>query len=83
MKVIRNLGEMRDVFFDSERRAFAAQPGVRMADLYRTLYEGRFHAFMRDLLLPLAVGVLIDQCGLLRRLPSRDHRVLERRPGLG
>ncbi|HZG06080.1 MAG TPA: FAD-binding oxidoreductase [Streptomyces sp.] len=40
VQVVIDLGEMREVSFDSERGAFAVEPGVRMADLYRALYEG-------------------------------------------
>ncbi|GAA0913467.1 FAD-binding oxidoreductase [Streptomyces thermoalcalitolerans] len=39
VQVVIDLGEMREVSFDPERKAFAVEPGVRMADLYRTLYE--------------------------------------------
>lgn len=40
VRAVVDLGEMRGVSYDTERGAFAVEPGVRIADLYRTLYEG-------------------------------------------
>lgn len=40
VQVVIDMGEMREVSFDTQRRAFVVEPGVRMADLYRRLYEG-------------------------------------------
>lgn len=40
VQVVIDLGEMREVSFDPERKAFAVGPGVRTAELYRALYEG-------------------------------------------
>lgn len=40
VQVVIDLGGMSDVSFDAERGAFAVEPGVRLAELYRTLYEG-------------------------------------------
>ncbi|ARQ70005.1 FAD-dependent oxidoreductase [Streptomyces marincola] len=40
VRVVVDLGELRGVSFDEERKAFAVEPGARLADVYRTLYEG-------------------------------------------
>ncbi|WP_418959253.1 FAD-binding oxidoreductase [Streptomyces tritici] len=39
VELVLDLGAMREIAWDAERGAFAVEPGVRMADLYRTLYE--------------------------------------------